>query len=157
MSGQHLQDLVQTLECALTQSGKSLFRLSGESPLLLLRLRQADCTFCRGPLGDIARARHAIEKHGLAGVARICDRKQKLYKAFGLKRGMLLQLFGPKALWRAGALARHGIARRCTDRFQMPGMFLPGKALIVRRYRHRTAGDRPDYAGACEVNSEGGV
>jgi hypothetical protein len=90
-------------------------------------------------------------------VDRICDREQNLYRAFGLKRGKLLQLFGPKVLWRgfqAGLLAGHGIGRVTADSFQMPGLFLLDKAGIVRRYRHRSAADRPDYAAICGLPGE---
>src|ERR1035441_2022695 len=55
-----------------------------------------------------------IGKYGLDGVDRICDPARKLYRAFGLKRGRLRQLFGPKVLWRAlpeGVLSRHGSQR----------------------------------------------
>jgi peroxiredoxin len=181
MTGPQLQDLVKTLECAVTQSGESLVGLSASSPVLLVFLRHAGCTFCREALADIARAQRAIEgsgsrivlvhmgdseaieklirKNGLAGVDRICDREQKLYRAFGLKRGKFLQLFGPKVIWRgfqAGLLAGHGIGRLSADSFQMPGLFLLHKAGIVRRHRHRSAADRPDYAAICEVTAESG-
>jgi len=179
MDGQPLQDLVAALESALTQSGKNLVQLSESAPVLLVFLRHAGCTFCREAIGDIAEARLAIEaagvrivlvhmgdleaigrlleKNGLAGVDRICDREQNLYRAFGLKRGKLLQLFGPKVMWRglqAGLLGRHGIGRVSADSAQMPGLFLLDKAAIVRRYRHRSAGDRPDYDAICEILAE---
>ena len=181
MGGQRLQDLVQTLEGAVTQSGESLVSLSEASPLLLVFLRHAGCTFCREALGDIARARPAIErtgarivlvhmgdsgaiaklieKNGLVDVDSICDPQQKLYKAFGLRRGRLLQLFGPKVLWRgllAGVVRGHGIGSPAADSRQMPGLFLLNKGAIVRRFRHRSASDRPDYAGICELPAESG-
>ena len=176
MAASHLQNLVQTLEGAVTQCGERLVELSEASPLLLVFLRHAGCTFCREALADIAAARAVIEgggarivlvhmgdsqaieelvgKYGLSGVARICDPEQKLYSAFGLKRGKLRQLFGPKVFWRAfygGALSRHGIGHLSADSFQMPGLFLIDHANIVRRYRHRSAADRPDYAGICAL------
>jgi hypothetical protein len=33
----------------------------------------------------------------------------------------------------------------------MPGLFLIDESGIVRRFRHQTAADRPDYAGICAV------
>ena len=181
MAGLHLQDLVETLEAAVTQSGESLVKLSEASPLLLVFLRHAGCTFCREALGDIAGARAVIERggarivlvhmgdsqaidelvarYGLSGVDRICDPQQKLYSAFGLKRGKLRQLFGAKVFWRAlygGALSRHGIGHLSADSFQMPGLFLIDRASIIRRYRHRSAADRPDYAGICAVPARSG-
>jgi hypothetical protein len=38
----------------------------------------------------------------------------------------------------------------------MPGLFLLNKGAIVRRFRHRSASDRPDYAGICELPAESG-
>jgi len=176
MAQPQLQDIVQALEGARTQSGQTLAALSGASPVLLVFLRHAGCTFCREAIGDVARERGVIEatgvrivlvhmgdseaieklteRYGLGGVDRICDPDRKLYQAFGLKRGRLRQLFGPKVLWRAlpeGVLSRHGIGRLTADSFQMPGLFLIDESGIVRRFRHRTAADRPDYAGICAV------
>ena len=111
--------------------------------------------------GDSQAIEELMGKYGLAGVDRICDREQKLYRAFGLKRENLRQRFGAKVLWRAfrgGAQSRHGIGQLPADSFQMPGLFPIGHASIVRRYRHRSAADRPDYAGirAAPASFEGG-
>lgn len=174
MAERQFQDIVQALESARTGSGQKLAALSDASSVLLIFLRHAGCTFCREALGDLARQRDLIEaagvrivlvhmgdsdavgklirRYGLTGVDRICDPGKKLYQAFGLKRGTPWQLFGPKVLWRAlpeGALVRHGIGHLAADSFQMPGIFLIDKSGIVRRFRHRTAADRPDYAGIC--------
>jgi hypothetical protein len=93
-----------------------------------------------------------MRKHGLAGVDRICDREQKLYAAFGLKRGKLWQLINLKVFLRgfqAAIFGRHGIGHFSADSFQMPGLFLIDATGIVGRFRHRTAADRPDYAAIC--------
>ena len=141
---------------------------------MLVFLRHAGCTFCREALGDIARARRAIEeagakiilvhmrdsgqiqglmwKYGLLGVDRICDGDRQLYRAFGLKRGRLRQLFGLHVFLRgvqAAVLRGHGMGRISADGFQMPGLFLISGGGILQRFRHRTAADRPDYAGLC--------
>jgi peroxiredoxin len=169
-----LQVLARTLERTVTQSGESLVALSESSPVLLLFLRHAGCTFCREALGDLARARRAIEeagariilvhmrdsraiedlvaKYGLFGVDCICDSEQQLYRAFGLKRAKLRQLIGLRVFLRvvqAAVLGRHGIGRISADSFQMPGLFLIARGRILRRFRHRTAADRPDYAAIC--------
>jgi len=55
-------------------------------------------------------------------------------------------------LWRAlpgGVLLRHGIGPARADASQMPAMFLIDRSAIVRRFRHRTAADRPDYRDFC--------
>ncbi len=164
----------QVLERALTQSGDNIMDLSAASAILLVFLRHAGCSFCREALGDIGRERGAIErsgtrivlvhmgetaaldallpKYGLAGVDRICDGERDLYRAFGIERGTLRQLFGLKVLWRGllgGVVARHGIASAQADSSQMPAIFLVHNASIVRRFRHRSAADRPDYLAFC--------
>lgn len=169
-----LQNILDALESAVTQSGETLAARSLASPVMLLFLRHAGCTFCREALSDVARSRTAIERtgarivlvymgdtepflkqlarYGLAGVDRICDPDRNLYRALGLKRGKLWQLFGPKVVWRAfeaAILSRHGTGRVSADSFQMPGLFVIENARIVQRFRHRTAADRPDYAAIC--------
>lgn len=168
-----MQFILDALGRAVTQSGDTLAALSAASPVLVVFLRHAGCTFCREALSDIGHSRAAIEStgarivlvhmgdmehlfegHGLAGVDRICDPGRKLYRALGLKRGKPGQLFGPRVIWRAfagGVLARHGAGRVSTDGFQMPGVFVLQNAAIVRRFRHRTAADRPDYATLCAL------
>jgi peroxiredoxin len=161
----------RVLEAAVTQSGQRLMDLSSVSPVLLVFLRHAGCTFCRETLSDIAKRRSEIESSGirivivhmgepqsmdlllgryeLVGLDRIIDPSQDLYRAFGLKRGTLRQLFGLAVFNRAfigGALARHGIGRIQGDSAQMPGLFLIHQGSIVRRFRHRSVADRPDYA-----------
>jgi hypothetical protein len=97
-----------------------------------------------------------IEKHCLAGIDRIAGPDRKLYRAFGLKRGGPWQLFGPK-VWVRGLLAAvlggHGIGRPSAGSFQMPGLFFIHASGIIRRFRHRTAAGRPDYAGICARTS----
>lgn len=113
-------------------------------------------------MGDSEAIEKLTKRYGLGAVDRICDPDRKLYQAFGLKRGRLRQLFGPEVIWRAlpgGVVSRHGIGRLAADSFQMPGLFLIDESGIVRRFRHRTAADRPDYAGICAVplKSRGGL
>lgn len=177
MASEQLQSIVEALESAVTRTGVKLVDLCEASPVLLVFLRHAGCTFCREALADLAMERKVIEatgtrivlihmgdstgiealliKHGLEDTERICDPEQHLYRAFGLKRGKLRQLFGPKVLWRAfgrGVLARHGIAWQAADSAQMPGLFLLDETGIIRRFRHKTAADRPDYAGICQTD-----
>jgi hypothetical protein len=164
----------KVLERALTQSGDNIMDLSAATPVLLVFLRHAGCCFCREALGDIGRERGVIEssgtriilvhmgetaafdllllKYGLSEVDRISDGDRDLYRAFGIERGTLRQIFGPKVLWRGllgGVVARHGMAPPRADISQMPAMFLVHQASIVRRFRHRTAADRPEYLAFC--------
>jgi len=173
---EHAAAISGVLDRSLTQSGRSIFELSIDSPVLLVFLRHAGCSFCREALADIGRARMDIEsggirivlvhmgdgeglesllpRYGLSGADRICDAGQELYAAFGIQRGTPAQLFGPKVLWRGlfgGVLARYGIGAARADSSQMPAIFLLDKAEIVGRFRHRSAADRPDYLDFCSA------
>ena len=181
-AGQALE-LAHLLEETVTESGRSFISLIEESPVLLVFLRHAGCTFCREALGDIARDRSEIEdsgtrvvlvhmgdraeiqqviaKYNLADLERICDVDQKLYRAFGLKQGSLGQLFGLKVWWRtlvAGLWNGHGWGRPVADPMQMPGVFLVDQGLIANRFRHRSAADKAPYvelAHTASKNNEG--
>lgn len=167
--------VARVLDTARTETGKPFVDLVELSPVLLVFLRHAGCTFCREALGDIARTREEIEatgtrivlvhlgdralmetnvvKYGLADLERVCDAEQALYDAFGLRRGSFRQLFGFKTWWRgvwAGLIRGHGIGRPVADAAQMPGVFYIDQGLVVRHFRHRSAADRPDYPSLCE-------
>ena len=151
--------------------GASIAQLSKSSPVLLVFLRHTGCTFCREALSDIARQRRSIEasgtrvvlvhmsgeehasqyfqSYGLQDVLRISDPNQALYRAFGLSRGSLRSLFGPKVWLRgfqAAVIKRHGVGRLAGDGFQMPGVFLVFHGEVLRSYRHQSAADRPHYS-----------
>lgn len=153
-----------------TNTGESIDRISQRNPTLLVFLRHAGCTFCREALSDLSRQRSEIEesgvgivlvhmaredhgrgffsRYGLQDLPQISDPRQTLYRAFGLRRGTLFMLFGPK-VWTRGfesaILNRNGLGRLSGDGFQMPGIFLVFHGRILRSYRHRSAADRPDY------------
>ncbi len=161
-------------------AGRTLAELAEASPVLVVFLRHAGCTFCREALSDLRARRAEIERHariaivhmgddasaasffakyGLDDVARISDPERTLYRAFDLGRGSLWQLFGPR-VWvrgfRAGVLAGHGVGRLEGDGFQMPGTFLVHRGRIIRSHRHKDAADRPDYAEiACTLPAAG--
>ncbi|HYP06509.1 MAG TPA: peroxiredoxin-like family protein [Bryobacteraceae bacterium] len=155
---------------ARTNQGATVDALSRDNPVLLVFLRHAGCTFCREALADLAAQRRDIEstgvtivlahmgkpefgreffeKYGLSDLHQISDPGRGLYKAFGLQRGNLWMLFGPKVWWRgfeAGILGRHGVGRLMGDGFQMPGLFMIFHGQILRTYRHQSAADRPHY------------
>lgn len=155
---------------ARTHLGVTLDELSRLSPILLVFLRHTGCTFCREALADLARQRGEIEasgvrivlvhmstekqadsffrRYGLESLPRVSDPRRSLYRAFGLGRGGLLRLFGPKVWIRgfeAAVLRRHGIGRLVGDGFQMPGVFLVFHGEVLASYRHHSAADRPDY------------
>ena len=154
-----------------TDNGMTIDQLSRFSPVLLVFLRHAGCTFCREALSDIAKQRNEIEsegatvvlvhmgdpafgrqffrKYGLDDVAQISNPSQALYRAFGLRKGTASMLLGPR-VWLRGfdtaILRGHGVGAFIGDVFQMPGVFLIFHGQVVRSFRHRSASDRPDYS-----------
>ena len=163
-------DVVRMALRVRTQYDVSLDELSRLSPIMTVFLRHAGCTFCREALSDLSARRAELErlgvrivlvhmsseehaaqfftKYGLEDVPRVSDPQRNLYRAFGLRRGSIGDLIGPKVWWRgftAGVLRGHGVGRFVGDVFQMPGIFLIFHGEIVRSYRHQSAADRPDY------------
>ena len=164
------------------QRGRSLKALSYDRPVLLVFLRHLGCTFCREAASDIAVHREAIERegvvpafvgmaddiafgkflesYGIGDLPRFADPDRRLYRAFGLGRGNLRQLFG-SGVWRRGLDAAtpswlggggHGLGALQGDALQLPGVFLLHEGRLIAGYRHETAADRPDYQElACEV------
>jgi peroxiredoxin len=155
---------------AKTQYDLSILEHSRIRPVLLVFLRHVGCTFCREALSDLSRKRADIEatgtqiilvhmgreqaaeqilsKYKLLDIPRVSDPKLSLYEAFGLERGSMAQLFGPK-VWlrgfRAGLAGNHGLGTPEGDVAQMPGVFLLFHGETLKSYRHQSAADRPDY------------
>lgn len=163
-----------------TQQGDTLLGMSEKWPLLLVFLRHGGCTFCRETLADLAKQRQEVESsdarivlihmmtdrqaeklfshYGLGDVARVNDPNQNLYRAFGLIRGGLGRLFGPRVWWRtfwAAVLHGHVIGPPVGDVFQMPGVFLVYRGEVLRSYLHQTIADRPNYAGFVSLPAAG--
>ncbi len=162
----------------LDQNDKSLQALSDEKPMLLVFLRHMGCIFSHEALADLsriqdqiasqnvrlgivhmsecARAEEMLKKYGLKDVAQFSDPEKKLYEEFELRRGSPKQLFGPKVLWRglqALVLEGHFNGKIEGDGFQLAGVFLIHKGKLLKSFRHRTAGDRPDYLELARVDS----
>ena len=76
----------------------------------------------------------------------ITDPNGDLFAAFGLKRGGLLDLVGPRAFWAALRALRKGnfVGRPTGNETQMPGAFLVRGRTILYEHRARNAGDHPD-------------
>lgn len=169
----------EAIAAARTQHGDCLAELSQRAPVLLIFLRHLGCTFCREALADIAAKRAAIEAHGtqivfvhmgreegaaalfarfnLGNIARISDPAAELYAAFGLARGSLAQVAGPR-VWLRGAKAFFAgffPGRWVGDVLRMPGVFLLHHGEIVRAFRHEVTADRPDYESFSSCESSG--
>lgn len=140
----------------------------GQGDTLLVFLRHFGCMFCRETVADLrtlAEADSAFPAvlfffmgnpmEGKAflrrywpGVRAIADPERRLYSAFGVARGGLLQLFGP-GVWRARRRAEakgHGNGERVGDIFMMPGVFLVRGGCVTWSHEYRHAADHPDFS-----------
>ena len=147
-------------------SGESLMEASQSRLLVLVFLRHFGCTFTRQILRGLeeiqseATARggelvlvHMLKSGGelryLGGhdhVSRIADPKCELYRAFGLGRGGLMELFGPRVWW-LGAVSLFkgcGVGHLAGDGLQMPGAFLFRDGEIISAQRAHSAADLPN-------------
>ena len=166
-------DARTALRGAMTSGGQSVAELSMRSPVLVVFLRHFGCTFCREALADVRAQLAQVRARGVAvvlvhmadvaygeqflsgygletgsGVSHVSDPDKRLYRAMGLKRGTLGQLFGWKSWvrgFKAGLIDGHLVGKLVGDGFQMPGVFLVDRGEVVRTYRHASAADRPDY------------
>ena len=161
-------------------SGESLAEISEKQPVMLVFLRFFGCSFCREAISDISQRRKQLESNGfrvvfvhmapdqetaekffkkykLFPVDHISDPEKTFYKAFGLSRGTPQQIFGLMNWIRgfqASVLEGHGNnnpSEELGDGFQMPGVFLVHKGVIINQFIHRNPYDRPDYEDICQI------
>lgn len=155
---------------------EDLVRRSHEQDLLIVFLRHFGCTFCRETLSDLAKQRtrlgdrrlvlvHMLNDQDAASYLQsfdlpehdtVSDPDRTLYRAFGLTKGKIGQLFGARVWLRgfeAGILSRHGVGKLAGDGFQMPGAFVVSNAAVVAAFAHEDAADRVDYPALCELPS----
>lgn len=147
-------------------TGESLKEASDTRLLALVFLRHFGCTFTRQILRGLEEIKQAAEERGaelvlvhmlktgkelryLGGhgdVARIADTGCELYRAFGLGRGGLLELFGPRVWWfgTVSIFKGCGVGHLAGDGLQMPGTFLFQNGRIVSAQRAASASDLPD-------------
>ncbi len=159
-----------------TADGRTLHEVAVKEPHLIIFLRHFGCIFCRETLTEVARLRRKLEQAGtritlvhmgtdqqaqtffakyeLHDVTRISDPECRLYRAFGLGRGRLQQLFGMSALWRgfvAGVLKGNGLGLIIGDSLRMPGIFLMLDKRIIKSYYYKTIADRPMLVDLAKV------
>lgn len=99
-------------------------------------------------LGDLDRAGEFFGEYW-PGACAISDVDKALYGEFGLARGSVGQLCGPRALACGvrAMLQGHGIGRPVGDPLMMPGLFLVSpQGRILRRHLFAHIGDHPDFS-----------
>jgi hypothetical protein len=92
-------------------------------------------------------------KYGIEDLPHFSSPDQKLYKAFGLKRGGFSEMFGLKNFRRGLEAISHGVGIPVGDTLQMPGTFLIHKGEVLDSFINETASDVPNYEEmACGIN-----
>ena len=99
-------------------------------------------------MGDEAQGAEFAKHYRLERASFISDPGCELYRAFGLARGSLRQILGPK-VWipglRSALIERRGFGKPAGDVRQMSGVFLVHHGEVLRSLIHNTIADRPDY------------
>jgi hypothetical protein len=77
----------------------------------------------------------------------VSDPDEVLYDGFGLARGTLGQLLGPRVLWAGlkSTLSGHGFAMPAQDAVRMSGWFLVNDGQVVWSHRHEHSGAHRRY------------
>lgn len=86
-------------------------------------------------------------------VPAIADPDLRLYSAFGLGRGTLLQVAGPRAVLATGRALLKGnlVGKPSGDVMVMPGAFLISGDQIVWSHDYRHSGEKPDFHAAARI------
>jgi len=82
------------------------------------------------------------------GAVAVADPEGALYRAFGVERGGLREMFGLDA-WRCGLRATrqgHRIGRKVGDPWTLPTLFAVRNRHIIWEHRGEHAGDHPPVA-----------
>lgn len=146
--------------------GTNLVEASQDNPIALVFLRHFGCTFTRQILRGLEELEKDAQERGArlvlvhmlqkgkeksylgddSKVSSIADPKCRLYRAFGLGNGGLLELFGPKVWWLGmkAIFKGCGVGRLAGNGLQMPGAFLFHRGEIIAAQRAETAADLPD-------------
>jgi len=170
------EKLADALQGFRTESGRTLFELVEESPVLLIFLRHFGCSFCREALDQVSgiqeqlqtrgvrpvfvhlgspeRAKPYFDYYKLSPVERVSNPDGSLYAhpAFHLPRKHPFFHFFVLENWKRwiqSAIRKHGIGAIKEDAHQMPGVFFLREGEIVRSFRYRTIADQPNYLKLC--------
>lgn len=139
-----------------------------DRPTLIVFLRHLGCIFCRELVGDVEReatrtpgfpiplyvvqadvggwTRVFSRRHPAARA--VCDVDAALFRAFGVERGGVREMFGaPVVACGVRAAAKgHVVGRPVGDVRTLPTLVLVRDGRVVAEHRGRHAGDHPDLA-----------
>lgn len=88
----------------------------------------------------------AYQREQLAPLTVLVDTSRTAYRAYGLRRGSVRTVWGPKIWWAYAKLIRHGrrFHRPTDDTFQLGGDFVVGRdGRLVYEFRSADPDDRP--------------
>jgi len=156
-----------TLEEALEKyyvEEESLYELSKDQTLTIVFLRHFGCTFTRQLLRKLDSLKNEADQKGSQlvlvhmlqsgkereyltndDVLRVADPYCELYRSFGLGKGGVLELFGPRVILQ-GVLALIkgcGVGHLAGDGLQLPGAFLVKNGEVVSAQRARDISELP--------------
>ncbi len=140
----------------------------GGCPQLLVFLRHFGCVFCRETVADLRAIAEdnphfppvlfffigsptegrAFMRRYWPGARAVADPDKRIYAAFGMGRGNLLQMFGP-GVWAGNRRARakgNTQGKRSGDIWMMPGCFLVDGPRVLWAHEYAHAADQPDFA-----------
>jgi hypothetical protein len=140
-----------------------------DTKVLLIFLRHLGCTFCKKVVSEFSRefAQDGLEgfkpifvhmsetgrgeqffaSYGLEGVAHVSDPDQVLYEEFGLKRGTLIEVIGPKVIISGlKDLLKFGIGRLEGDGFQMQGAFILKDKNVAKAFKSKIVSETVDFS-----------
>ena len=166
-----VQSKLSVIQEMTTSTGQTVGEISTSQPVFLVFLRHFGCVFCKEALHDIAELRADITAKGLSlvfvhmaepalakeyfqefklsGVIHISNPDKKYYRAFGLLKGTVSQLYGLSTWIRGFGPKTKGLklelSEQLGDSTQMPGMFLINQGEIIKQFVHRRASHRPNY------------
>lgn len=140
----------------------------GDRPTLLVFLRFFGCTFCRETVADLraaseadasypavlfffqgsSREGRAFLRHYWPDARAVADAELDFYRAFGVDRGSLNQMLGPR-VWAAKRRAHrkgHRNGEADGDIWRMPGLFVVAGERVLWRHAFRHAADHPVFS-----------
>ncbi|MEB3207049.1 MAG: peroxiredoxin-like family protein [Vampirovibrionales bacterium] len=177
-SPEQLAKRLQHVQVALPDGQQRILaHLSENTPVLMLFLRHAGCIFCKEALFDLSQSLSRLNAAGietvvimmsdmprmqqlmadypLAGVFALSDPERHVYKAFGLGRGGVGQLFSWTVIKRGLAAALHGHQQGMLegDGFQMPGAVLLKNSQLVSQWVFQNAAEVLDVEAVLKAAS----